>query len=93
MICPKRKTKNKPEEEKRRYHEPGKSTDRLIMEQGMKYRHIIFDLEGTLVEPDFSVSAFLGNLSGQFASCAGVRPLVQGLKSAGFTLGAISTYD
>lgn len=59
----------------------------------MKYRHIIFDLEGTLVEPDFSVSAFLGNLSGQFASCAGVRPLVQGLKSAGFTLGAISTYD
>lgn len=57
----------------------------------MSYRHLVFDLEGTLVVPDRDGQDRKDHLAGQFSPCTGIRPLVQGLKAWRYTLGVTSS--
>ncbi|EEO27536.2 hypothetical protein OFAG_00689 [Oxalobacter formigenes HOxBLS] len=61
-----------------------------VSECEVSYRHIVFDLEGTLVAPDWYDTGERDNSAGQFHPCTGVRPLVQGLKAMSYILGAIT---
>ena len=57
----------------------------------MPYRHIVFELERTVLVPERYETGNLDNPAGHSLSCNGIRPLVQGLKAMEYTLGAISS--
>lgn len=62
----------------------------IFMVHDMLYRHIVFDLEGTLANQDAAIPAYPGNFSGQFGIYTGIRPLLQGLNAMRYRIGAIT---
>lgn len=56
----------------------------------MKYKHIVFDVDNVLNETESGRSRESAHFPAPVCSCAGIRPLIQGLKAMSYILGAVS---